>query len=231
MGYSTSERITMTTLHRTIATFGLALFLGAGLTACSSADAAPEATSTSTPSPSTSETAEATTPTPQPSMPAAVATNTTDPSMPADVRDAAVAATVKLIQDRYDFVKAGDYEAACALYTPKFTELFLEISGGSTCVEGHTLGAENAKVAQATAIAQGRAGIVPFYYIPTAIEIDESMIKVDAEDRTFQNPWTVISLDPYEFEDGAGKLPGWIESQDYAQRIDGEWKFAAPTDH
>jgi hypothetical protein len=226
----------MTTLHRTIAAFGLALMLGAGLTACSAAEAEPEATSSPTTSsaPSSeasSPAAEPSTPAPEQSIPAAVATNTTDPSMPADVRDAAVAATVDLIQRRYDLVKAGDFEAACALYTPKFTELFMEVAGGSTCVEAHTLGLETSDVSQAKAVAMGRTGIVPFYYIPSAIEIDESMIKVDAEDRTFQNPFTVISLDPFEFEDGVGALPGWLEAQDYAQRIDGEWKFAAPTDH
>jgi hypothetical protein len=211
----------MTTLHRTIATLGLTLVLGAALTACSSADAEPTATS-----PTTSAT-----PTPAATVPAAVATNTTDPSMPAAVTDDAVAATADLIQQRFDAVSSGDYEAACALYTPKFTELFMEVAGGTTCVEAHTLGAENSKTSQATAIAQGRAGLVPYFYVPTDIEIDESLIKVDGEDLTFQNPGAVISLDPYEFEDGAGTLPGWIESQDYVQRIDGEWKFAAGTDH
>ena len=213
----------MTTLHRTITTLGLALMLGAGLTACSSSDAEPAATSPAGSS--------AATPTPAATVPAAVATNTTDPSMPAAVIDDAVAATVDLIQRRYDAVSSGDYEAACALYTPKFTELFMEVAGGTTCVEAHTLGAENSKTSQATAVAQGRAGIVPYFYVPSAIDIDESLIKVDGEDLTFQNPGAVISLDPYESEDGAGTLPGWIESQDYVQRIDGEWKFAAGTDH
>jgi hypothetical protein len=218
----------MIMLHRTIATVGLALMVGAGLTACSSPETEP---TVSSPAPSTSTTSAPSTPSAVPTVPAAVATNTTDPSMPADVRDAAVAATVDLIQRRFDLVSEGDFEAACALYTETFTELFVEVAQATTCVEAHTKGLETSDVSRARAIAQGRAGIVPYFYIPSAIDIDESLIKVDVEDRTFQNPGTVISLDPFEFEDGVGALPGWIEAQDYVQRIDGVWKFAVGTDH
>ncbi|MET0989049.1 MAG: hypothetical protein ABWY54_00230 [Glaciihabitans sp.] len=161
--------------------------------------------------------------------PADESTDAPAAEQPSSGDDASEAAA--LVEERYELVKAGDYESACALYSEAFAELFIEIAdaAGGTCVEAHEKAAQNAADYQATAAEQDRAGLTPFFYVPSEIEVDASAIKVDAPGLAYLAEGTVVSLDPTEFEDGAGLTPGWLRSQDYVKRgDDGTWRFISP---
>lgn len=142
----------------------------------------------------------------------------------------AIDSAAALVQQRYDLVKAGDYKAACALYSDQYAVLFEELadSVGKTCVEAHEAAALNVTTYLATAKDQDRAGLTPFFYVPSAIKVDASKISSDSDDVAFLGPGTVISLDTTAFEDGTGKTPGWLNGQDYVKRgADGSWQFIA----
>ena len=133
-----------------------------------------------------------------------------------------------LVTERYELVRGGDYAAACELYSEAYAELFIELAGaeGSTCEEAHEAAAANADEYQQTAEEQGRAGLIPFFFVPSEIEVDTDAIKNDEPGLAFLGQGTVVSLDETEFEDGVGVTPGWLRSQDYVQRgDDGVWRF------
>lgn len=138
-----------------------------------------------------------------------------------------------LVQQRYDLVKAGDYEGACALYSDQYATLFEELAAsvGKSCVEAHKAAALNVQTYLDTAKDQDRAGLTPFFFVPSSIKIDTSKITSDSDDVAFIGPGSVVSLDTTEFEDGAGKTPGWLNGQDYVKRgSDGTWHFIAPVE-
>ncbi len=142
-----------------------------------------------------------------------------------------MAAAVDLLEARYTLVRDGDYAGACELYSPGFVELFAELaeSDASDCVAAHETAAQNVADYLATAEAQGRAGLTPFFYVPSSIEIDESKITSDDPTEAILEPGAVVSLDDREFEDGVGKTPGWLSGVVYVtQGSDGRWRFSAP---
>jgi hypothetical protein len=141
-----------------------------------------------------------------------------------------VAAAADLLQARYELVRDGDYAAVCELYSPGFIELFAALAEAdpSDCVAAHEAAAENVAEYLATAEAQGRAGLTPFFYVPSEIEIDPSKITSDDPAEAIAQSGAVVSLDDREFEDGAGKTPGWLSGLVYVGDIDGAWRFMAP---
>lgn len=134
---------------------------------------------------------------------------------------------------RYEFVRDGDYEAACALYSEKFIENLLQLAEaeGKTCVEAHELGVQNAATYRERAAEQDRLGLTPFFYIPSEIEIDYSVIMDGPEGVAFLAPGTIVNLDPTEFEDGVGKVPGWLGSSWVKLFPDGVWRFIDMTEN
>jgi len=163
---------------------------------------------------------------------------TTDPGAPpaagpvtGSSAEDSVAAAAALVQQRYEFVRDGDYDAACALYSNDYAELFAELADavGESCVDAHTKAAQNAADYIATAADQGRAGLTPFFFVPSAIEVDASAIVSDEPGLAFLGEGTVVSLDATQFEDGTGLTPGWLAGQDYVkQAADGSWLFISP---
>jgi hypothetical protein len=147
--------------------------------------------------------------------------------------DAAIDAVSATVMARYEAVKSGDYAAACALYSDLFIEKFSELAEteGQSCEAAHAAGQQNSDDYQATAKEQGRAGLTPFFYVPSEIAIDPTLISIEDNGTTaFLKPLSVTSLDPTEFEDGVGEVPGWIEGQDYLKLIDGRWVFIFMTE-
>lgn len=139
-----------------------------------------------------------------------------------------VAEAAELVMQRYEYVRDGDYEAACELYSDDYAELFIELANaaGETCEDAHALAAQNALDYMDEAADQERAGLIPFFFVPSAIEVDESAIKNDEPGLVYLGSGTVVSLDDTEFEDGAGETPGWLASQDYLKKDDdGNWHF------
>lgn len=157
--------------------------------------------------------------------PAPGATTAPEAAQPAGDEASQAAA---LVQQRYEFVRDGDFEAACALYSPAFADLFMELADavGGSCVEAHEKAAQNVADYLATAAEQQRAGLTPFFFVPSEIEVDATAIKVDEPGLAFLGQGTVVSLDSTEFEDGTGITPGWLRGQDYVkQQPDGSWLF------
>lgn len=151
--------------------------------------------------------------------------------VPQPSEDDPVAATAALLQQRYELVRDGDFEGACALYSPGFVELFATLAEAdpSDCVAAHEAAAANAAEYLATAEEQNRAGLTPFFYVPSEIEIDQSKITSDDPAEAIAQSGAVVSRDPHEFEDGAGKTPGWLSGLVYvALGDDGQWRFVAP---
>ena len=151
------------------------------------------------------------------------------PAADADAIDAAAA----LATERYELVRDGDYTGACALYSEAYAALFEELaeSTGKSCVEAHEAAAKNVADYLGTASDQGRAGLTPFFYVPSAISIDLSKISAEGDDVAYLAPGALVSLDPTAFEDGTGKTPGWLNGQDYVKRgADGSWHFVAATE-
>jgi hypothetical protein len=145
----------------------------------------------------------------------------------------AITAAADLVQQRYDLVRDGDYAGACELYSEEFAALFAELAEteGKPCVEAHEAGVANATTYLETAAEQERAGLTPFFYVPTEIEIDPTAITSDRDDVAFLGEGVVVSLDPREFEDGVGKTPGWLAAQVYVMRgDDGQWRFISPSE-
>jgi len=138
-----------------------------------------------------------------------------------------ITAAADLLQQRYDAVKAGDYESACALYSVEYAASFAELAEyeGYSCPEAHEKAALNAETYLTTAAEQDRAGLMPFFYVPSAIEIDRSKISSAEEGVAFLAPGTVVNLDPTEFEDGSGNVPGWMGSGYVKEDSRGDWKF------
>jgi len=138
-----------------------------------------------------------------------------------------ITAAADLLQQRYNAVKAGDYEGACALYSVEFAASFAELADyqGYSCPEAHEKAALNAETYLTTAAEQDRAGLTPFFYVPSAIEIDRTKISSAEEGVAFLAPGTVVNLDPTEFEDGTGQVPGWMGSGYVKEDSRGDWKF------
>lgn len=153
----------------------------------------------------------------------------TAPTAPTSEIEAAAA----LAQKRYELVRDGDYEAACALYSEKYIENLLAVAEaeGKTCAEAHAIGVQNAEDYRKTAAEQNRLGLTPFFYIPSEIEIDPSVIMDGPEGVAFLAPGTIVSLDPTEFEDGVGKVPGWLGSSWVKLYPDGVWRFIDMTEN
>jgi hypothetical protein len=142
-----------------------------------------------------------------------------------------VAAAAELLQTRYELVRDGDYAAACELYTPGYQAQLAQLAEveGQDCVAAHEAGAANAAEYLATAEEQGRAGLTPFFYVPSGIEIDRSKITSDDADAAIAAGGAVVSTDTREFEDGAGKTPGWLSGVIYIVRgDDATWRLATP---
>lgn len=147
------------------------------------------------------------------------------------VSDDATAAAAELLRLRYELVRDGDYAGACALYMPGFAANVAELAGTdpADCVAAHEAGIANAADYLETAAGQDRAGLTPFFYVPSGIEIDDSLIYSDEPGEAVAAAGAVVSTDPREFEDGAGKTPGWLAGiARFVRDDDGVWRFAAP---
>ena len=144
-----------------------------------------------------------------------------------------VEAAAALAMTRYELVRDGDYEAACALYSEKFIQNLLALAEaeGKTCAEAHEIGVANAEEYRATAAQQGRLPLTPFFFVPSEIEIDPSVIMDGPEGVAFLAPGTIVNLDPTEFEDGTGKVPGWLGSSWVKLFPDGVWRFIDMTEN
>lgn len=143
----------------------------------------------------------------------------------------AIASAVELLETRVDLVRDGDYAGACELYSPGFLALFAELAEAdpADCVAVHEAAIANADDYLATAAEQGRAGLTPFFYVPSAVEIDASKILSDDPTEAIVQADAVVSLDDRVFEDGAGVTPGWLAGLVYiAEGDDGRWRFIAP---
>jgi hypothetical protein len=142
-----------------------------------------------------------------------------------------VAAATALLQERYELVRDGDYAAACELYTPGYVDLLAELAetDSADCAAVHEVAADNVAEYLATAEDQDRAGLTPFFYVPSAISVDASKITSDEPGVAIASAGAVVSEDPREFEDGVGKTPGWLSGVIYlVQGEDAVWRFAAP---
>ena len=147
--------------------------------------------------------------------------------------DAAVQAVAEVVRLRYEYVRDGDYAAACALYSDQFAQNLADLAetDGSSCVESHKAGVLRSDTYEKEAAEQKRLPMTPFFYIPSEIDVDTSLISIEDNGTTaYLAPLAVVSLDPKEFSDGVGQVPGWIEGQDYLKLIDGTWLFIAMTE-
>ena len=144
-----------------------------------------------------------------------------------------IEAASELAMTRYELVRDGDYEGACALYSEKFTANFLELANaeGETCAQAHALAVATSDKYLREAADQGRLALTPFFYIPSAIKIDSSETMGGDEGSVFLAPGTIISLDPTEFEDGVGQVPGWLGSSWVKRFPDGTWRFIDMTEN
>lgn len=145
----------------------------------------------------------------------------------------AVDAAASLITERYELVRDGDFEGACGLYSADFTELFIELVGtdAADCVEAHQEATTGVDEYLATVKVQERAGLTPFFYVPSDIEVVTGSISSEADGLAFLDEGAVVSLDAREFEDGSAQTPGWLAGQQYVKRgSDGEWRFVAMTE-
>ena len=150
-----------------------------------------------------------------------------------ETSDPTMQAVMDAVRARYEYVRDGDYAAACSLYSEHFAQNLAELAetDGSSCVASHAAGVENAFTYLAEAKQQKRLALTPFFYIPSQILVDPELIEIEDNGTTaFLNPLAVRSLDPTEFADGVGEVPGWIEIQDYLKLVDGKWLFIDMTE-
>ena len=82
-----------------------------------------------------------------------------------------------------------------------------------------------------TSAQQCRLPLTPFFFVPSEIEIDSSVIMDGPEGVAFLAPGTIVNLDPTEFEDGVGKVPGWLGSSWVKLFPDGVWRFIDMTEN
>ena len=147
--------------------------------------------------------------------------------------DDAVQAVADVVRLRYEYVRDGDYAAACDLYSDRFAQNLAALAetDGSSCVEAHKAGVLRSDTYEKEAAEQDRLPMTPFFYIPSEIDVDTSLISIEDNGTTaYLAPLAVVSLDPKEFSDGVGQVPGWIEGQDYLKLIDGKWLFIDMTE-
>jgi len=144
-----------------------------------------------------------------------------------------VEAAAALALKRWELVRDGDYEGACALYSEKFTQNLLQLAEaeGKSCAEAHEIGVANSDEYRTTAAQQGRLPLTPFFFVPSEIEIDSSVIMDGPEGVVFLAPGAIVNLDPTEFEDGVGKVPGWLGSSWVKLFPDGVWRFIDMTEN
>lgn len=155
------------------------------------------------------------------------------PQAPQSAPTSEVDAAAQLAMTRYELVRDGDYEAACALYSEKYIQNLLALAEaeGKSCAEAHELGVANANEYRNAAAQQGRLPLTPFFFVPSEIKIDSSVIMDGPDGVAFLAPGAIVNLDPTEFEDGVGKVPGWLGSSWVKQFPDGVWRFIDMTEN
>ncbi len=168
---------------------------------------------------------------PIPSLPGATDAPAGPSAPDAPAAGDAVEAATELLVERWELVRDGDYAAVCELYTDGHIAALEQLAEtpGEGCVAAHEAGAASVEEYLARAEAQGRAGLTPFFYVPSGIEIDRGKISSDDPREAIASAGAIVSTDTREFEDGAGATPGWLSGVIYiVQGDDGAWRFAGP---
>ena len=168
----------------------------------------------------------------------------TAPPLPVFERssDPAITAVHDLVVANYEAIKAEDWERACGYYSEEYIEnVIIYIGGapeGSTCVEAlkFSFGGATTMIESfdAETNAEGlylEQQLMPFFYTPPAISIDDSEITADNDHLVYVTSLAVHSSSDYAFKDDDGKYKRyghaapWLASVGYFARIDGDWTY------
>ena len=155
--------------------------------------------------------------------------------------DAAVSAAHDLIQANYDAIAAGDWAGACALYSDAYVQnRIIPISqapADSTCEEAIGYAFETAAEYVASFKDSATTGryieqqLMPFYYVPTEISIDDAELTADNEGLVYGTGMVVHGSAAYSFKDDEGSYarPGfsapWQVAAQYFAEVDGAWMY------
>lgn len=129
---------------------------------------------------------------------------------------------------RWQLMAAGDWAGACSLLSPGSIEDLIAVADptAADCVAALTSAAAVASEALATAEAEGYLPLVPYYYVPTSIEISAAGLEEDSPTLVYASNAAVVSTDPREFSEGVGAVPGWLTESTYIQQDSaGIWLF------
>lgn len=173
----------------------------------------------------------------------------TAPALPEFERssDPRIAAAHDLIVANYEAIKAEDWALACSRYSDLYVEkrvIYLaDAPADSTCEEALEYAFGGAKDYLATfdeaANAEGlylEQQVMPFWYTPTAITIDDAQLTADNNQLVYSTGLAVYGQSEYAFkdDDGALKRAGfsapWQAVTTYFALVDGEWKYIDTTE-
>ena len=147
--------------------------------------------------------------------------------------ESTVADAAATITQRYEAIKAKDYASACTLMTAEYVERFAFVSAteGADCetVMATAFATSDAAIDIAEEI--GEVAVLPYYYVPTDLSIDLSLIQADSEDTVYVPSQALSTTDGSQFRSSGVDSPGWIAESFYLGRdTAGIWRFIAPAE-